>query len=102
MLPKCSIIAIASLLSYSTLASADTPPPATPTAPAKPSAPSVNEKVCADIIVTGSRIAKQRICATRSEWAAMEQEDKDLVNQVQRSAKFGCEVINIHTGTPAC
>ena len=99
MLPRCSVIAIASLALCNSAAFAD--PPTTTTSSAS-RAPDPNEKVCADLIVTGSRIAKQRICATRAEWEAMKKEDQDLVNAIQRSPNFGCDVINTHTGPPIC
>lgn len=44
-----------------------------------------NQKVCEDITMVGSRLATKRICATRAEWAAQKQRDKDEVDRIQRS-----------------
>ena len=101
MLPKCSMVAITSLALACAPALANAPngPQGTTTASR---VPDQNEKVCADIVVTGSRIARQRICATKAEWEAMKKEDQDLVNQIQRSSNFGCDVIGTHSGPPTC
>jgi hypothetical protein len=44
-----------------------------------------NQKICQDITVVGSRLATKRICATRAEWAAKRQQDKDEVDRIQRN-----------------
>jgi len=44
-----------------------------------------NQKVCEDLTMVGSRIATKRICATRAEWAAKKQQDKDEVDRIQRN-----------------
>lgn len=44
-----------------------------------------NQKICEDITMVGSRIATKRICATRAEWAAQRQRDKEEVDRIQRS-----------------
>lgn len=44
-----------------------------------------NQKICEDITMVGSRIATKRVCATRAEWAAKKQQDKDEVDRIQRS-----------------
>jgi hypothetical protein len=61
-----------------------------------------NEKVCEDIQMIGSRLAVKRICATRAEWAAMRRQDRDVIDQAQRSPNGPCQTINTHTGAPAC
>jgi hypothetical protein len=82
---------------------------AAPLAPAHadwPSRPKVtgdpNEKVCEDVTQVGSRLATKRICATRAEWAEKRKQDKEIVDQAQRSANIGCAVVDTHGGTPAC
>jgi hypothetical protein len=61
-----------------------------------------NQKVCEDITMVGSRLAKKRICATRAEWAEKRKQDRDTVDDAQRSAHIGCSVVNTHSSTPAC
>ena len=61
-----------------------------------------NQRICQDITQVGSRLATKRICATRAEWEAKRKDDRDTVDQAQRSANIGCSVVNTHTGTPAC
>ena len=70
--------------------------------PADTRAGGPNEKVCEDIVVTGSRIATRRFCGTRAQWADRRKQDQDTVEKAQRSANFGCTVINTHTPTPTC
>ena len=44
-----------------------------------------NEKICEDIVVTGSRLAKKRVCATRAEWADRKLQDRQAVEKAQTS-----------------
>lgn len=44
-----------------------------------------NEKICQDIIVTGSRIAKKRFCGTRQEWEEKRMQDRQVIEEIQRS-----------------
>ena len=48
-------------------------------------APNPNEKVCQNIIVTGSRIATKRFCGTRAEWEDRRRQDREAVEAAQRS-----------------
>jgi hypothetical protein len=50
----------------------------------------------------GSRLATKRICATRAEWAEKRKQDRDVVDDAQRSAHIGCSVVGTHSGTPSC
>jgi hypothetical protein len=50
----------------------------------------------------GSRLATKRICATRAEWAEKRKQDRDVVDDAQRSANIGCSVVGTHSGTPSC
>ena len=62
----------------------------------------LNERVCEDVIVTGSRLAKKRICATRAEWEAKKKQDRDVVEDAQRHANDPCSAILTHTGPATC
>lgn len=44
-----------------------------------------NERICQDIIVTGSRLAKKRFCGTRAEWEEKRMQDRNLIEEIQRS-----------------
>lgn len=55
-----------------------------------------NERICKDIL-SGSRIAPKRICATRAEWAEREREDKDATQLIQRPIQT-CNIM----GTMRC
>lgn len=61
-----------------------------------------NQRICEDVTTVGSRLATKRVCATRAEWAEMKKQDRDVVDQAQRSANVGCNTINTHSGTPSC
>jgi hypothetical protein len=61
-----------------------------------------NQKICEDVTQVGSRLATKRICATRAQWAEMRKQDRDTVDDAQRSANIGCSTINTHSGTPSC
>ena len=56
-------------------------PPAAPVA--KPSL-DPNERVCKDIDVSGIRMAVRRVCATRAEWQAREQLDRQEIQELQQ------------------
>lgn len=61
-----------------------------------------NEVVCEKIEVIGSRVAAKRVCATRAEWVEKRKADREVLDQVQRSANGPCNTVNTHTGAPAC
>src|SRR3954452_21684537 len=61
-----------------------------------------NQRICEDITQVGSRLATKRICATRAEWAEKRKQDRDVVDDAQRSAHVGCSVVGTHSGTPSC
>jgi hypothetical protein len=67
-----------------------------------PKAGGPGEKVCEDIITTGSRIASRRFCGTRAEWEAKRRDDRAVTEQIQTRLNGPCSVINQHSGTPAC
>jgi len=71
--------------------------------PAKPaSASDPNEKVCEDIVLTGSRLAKKRICATRAEWEDRRRQERMAIDNAQIHAADPCNTINTHSGGAAC
>ena len=61
-----------------------------------------NEKVCEDIVLTGSRLAKKRICATRAEWEERRQLERMTLDNVQLHAADPCNTTNTHTGGAVC
>jgi hypothetical protein len=61
-----------------------------------------NQRVCEDIIVTGSRLATKRFCGTRAEWEAKRKADRDVIDDAQRHANDPCNAILTHSGAPAC
>lgn len=44
-----------------------------------------NERICANITMTGSRLAVKRFCGTRAQWADKQLQDRQEVDRVQRS-----------------
>lgn len=79
---SCAVAFAAIGWTFAPAAAADPAPPQSQNVrpPADP-----NQKVCEDITVVGSRLATKRICATRAEWAAQKQRDKEEVDRIQRS-----------------
>ena len=79
MTSGCTRIVIASL------AGALLAMPAVAEQPAGKKTPDPNEKVCESIRMIGSRLAVKRICATRAEWADRRRQERDVIDQAQRS-----------------
>ena len=53
----------------------------------------VDQVICRDAIVTGSRVRPSRICRTRAEWAELDAENQELVGRVSSIKPFpagGC------------
>jgi len=61
-----------------------------------------NQRICEDVTQVGSRLSTKRICATRAQWAEMRKQDRETVDNAQRSANVGCSAVNTHSGTPSC
>jgi len=60
----------------------------------------VDQVICRDSIVTGSRVRPSRICRTRGEWAELQAENQELVARVTSIKPFpagGCA-----TGRAGC
>ena len=53
--------------------------------PAQPQAYDPNERICEEITLTGSRIAKKRFCGTRAEWEERRLRDRQEVERAQMS-----------------
>jgi hypothetical protein len=68
----------------------------------KTATPDPNEKICQDIVQTGSRLATKRICATRAEWDARQKQDREVTEGAQRNANPPCQAILTHSGAPNC
>jgi hypothetical protein len=64
--------------------------------------PDPNEKICEDATSIGSRLATKRTCATRAEWAAKRNLERDTVDQLQRGPGPGCSLTTMHNGAPTC
>ena len=58
-----------------------------------------NERICQDIVVTGSRIAKKRFCGTRADWEEKRMEDRKLIEEIQRSP---CQITRSGGNQNAC
>jgi hypothetical protein len=67
------------------------------TSPTKPAAKDPGEVICKDIDVSGVRFGTKRICATRAEWQAREQGDREAIEQMQRPIQV-CNIM----GTRRC
>ncbi len=65
-------------------------------------APDPNQRICEDIVQTGSRLASKRFCGTRAEWEARQKQDRDAVDSAQRMAADPCHSTMTHSGTPNC
>lgn len=45
----------------------------------------LNERVCENITLTGSRLATKRYCGTRAEWEERKRLDREVIDAAQRS-----------------
>jgi hypothetical protein len=97
-----SILMVLSALSWAVGASAAAADPAQ--APSQNTRPALdpNQRICEDVTQVGSRLGTKRICATRAEWAEKRKQDRDTVDDAQRSAHIGCSQVGTLSGTPSC
>ena len=59
-----------------------------------------DQKICEDVIQTGSRLATHRFCATKSEWEDKKRQDRDAVDKAQLNP---CMVTHVSaTGKASC
>ena len=61
-----------------------------------------NERVCENVTMVGSRLAKRRVCATRAEWAEKRKLDREALDDIQRRPADPCNAILTHTGAATC
>ena len=61
-----------------------------------------NEIICEKIEVIGSRLSTKKVCGTRAEWAEKRKQDREVVDQAQRSANGPCNATLTHSGAPTC
>ena len=90
----------ATLLLAGAILSAATDPPPPPGQPAPTTAS--EERICENVTVTGSRLAKKRVCGTRAELAERRQQDKDMIDQIQTRLMGPCQTVGTKSGPPAC
>ncbi|NUT01727.1 MAG: hypothetical protein HOP96_12215 [Sphingomonas sp.] len=59
-----------------------------------------NERICENIVLTGSRLATKRFCGTRAEWAERRRADREALEGAQKNV---CVLThNGSSGRPAC
>ncbi len=73
----------AAAVSAPCMAQAQTPVQDQSAAAAKTKAAEQNEIICEQQEVTGSRLAKKRVCMTRAQWAASRLQDRQAIEKVQ-------------------
>jgi hypothetical protein len=44
-----------------------------------------SERICENIVLTGSRLATKRFCGTRAEWADRKRQDREALESAQKS-----------------
>ena len=44
-----------------------------------------DERICENIVLTGSRLATKRFCGTRAEWADRKRQDREALEGAQKS-----------------
>jgi hypothetical protein len=67
-----------------------------------PRAAASDERICETITVTGSRLGKKKICATRAEWAERRRQDHDVVDGFQTLTRNPCNSVNQDRGAGNC
>ena len=79
------LIALGAALAISQPATAQTSAPSQtqPSTTAQTAGPDMSEVVCERQEVTGSRLARKKVCMTRAQWAALRLEDRQAVEKVQ-------------------
>ena len=73
-----TFVALMSLVSIAPAYAQDSPSQQRP--PADP-----NERICEDVVQTGSRLATRRFCGTRAQWADKQRQDREAVEKAQMS-----------------
>ena len=70
-------------ISQTSIAQTATQSQSQPSTTAQTAGPDMNEVVCERQEVTGSRLARKKVCMTRAQWAALRLEDRQAVEKVQ-------------------
>lgn len=84
---------IAFILPAQASASADPPKPAA-------TAADPNERICEEVVLTGSRLGAKRFCATRAEWEDKKRQDREAIEKAQVGP---CVITTTGgTGRPSC
>lgn len=77
-----------------------TDPAAAIQAPPKSTGYDAGERICEKLTVVGSRLAVKKVCMTRGQWDERRREDRDAIDQAQRSP---CVLQHTSgTGRPGC
>ena len=98
---NCRVVAAFTALVVATPISAQTQTQPTPKEAApNQNAGALNERICANITLTGSRLATKRFCGTRAQWADKQLQDRQEVERIQRSPCVYQH--NSVTGRPSC
>jgi hypothetical protein len=59
-----------------------------------------NERICEEVILTGSRLGAKRFCATRAEWEDKKRQDREAIEKAQVGP---CMITTTGaTGRPSC
>ena len=58
------------------------------------------DRVCEDIVMTGSRLASKRFCGTREEWAERKLQDRQAIERIQIGSCVAQQTSA--TGRPSC
>ena len=75
---------------------------AEPTAKANGSAKAgdPNERICEEVVLTGSRLGAKRFCGTRAEWDDKKRQDREAIEKAQLGP---CVITTTNgTGRPSC
>ncbi len=75
-------------ISQTSIAQTATPSQSQPSAIAQTAGPDMNEVVCERQEVTGSRLARKKVCMTRAEWADLRLQDRQATEKVQLQGRM--------------
>jgi hypothetical protein len=70
-------------ISQTSIAQTATPSQSQPSTTAQTAGPDMNEVVCERQEVTGSRLARKKVCMTRAQWADSRLQDRQATEKVQ-------------------
>jgi hypothetical protein len=87
MIRQSTKVSLALFAAAAVVSAADAQQPTATAASTKKAADDPNERICRDI--ASSRLETKRYCATRAEWQAFEQREREEVQLMQRPMQ-GC------------